>query len=329
MAGPDISLVIAGGELVMKASGTTTSVQKEADEPRIRAWLPEELSARVKIVDWSHQPSSHYSVRMTADLIDLLSKQVSGGASAVVVFCGSDAVEEMAYLADLLWIYPQPLIFAATLTPPGETEGGEAVTILREALAAAAARETWGQGVLVCSGGELFAASDAVEVANYGRCGFDGTFRGAVGSVVEGHVVLWQAPRRSRIFDAPFTPARNVELLYASLGGGERFLQMLTENPHSIDGLVLAGFGSGNVYPAWVAHIKALVRENVPVVVVSRCARGCVLDKHSFEGSFSKLSELGVMSGGLLTPEQARLKLAVGLGAGLKDQELQNYLLDR
>ena len=86
MAGPDISLVIAGGELGMKASGTTTSVQKEADEPRIRAWLPEELSARVKIVDWSHQPSSHYSVRMTADLIDLLSKQVSGGASAVVVF---------------------------------------------------------------------------------------------------------------------------------------------------------------------------------------------------------------------------------------------------
>ena len=212
MAAPDITLVIAGGELTMRASGTMTSVQKELDEARIHSWLPGELSEKVKIVDWSHQPSSHYSMRMAADLVDLLSKQVAAGASAVVVACGADAIEEMAYLADLLWIYPQPLIFAATLTPPDE-HGGEPALVLREALTAAAARETWGQGVLICSGGQLFAACDAVEVANYGRCGYDGTFRGAVGNVFGEHVILWQTARRSRVFDTPFTPARNVELL--------------------------------------------------------------------------------------------------------------------
>ncbi len=328
MAAPDITLVIAGGELTMRASGTMTSVQKELDEARIHSWLPEELSEKVKIVDWSHQPSSHYSMRMAADLVDLLSKQVTGGASAVVVACGADAIEEMAYLADLLWIYPQPLIFAATLTPPDE-HGGEPALVLREALTAAAARETWGQGVLICSGGQLFAACDAVEVANYGRCGYDGTFRGAVGNVFGEHVILWQTARRSRVFDTPFTPARNVELLYATLGGGERLLQMLAESEKSIDGLVIAGFGGGNVYPAWMAFIKSLVRDDVPVVAVSRCSRGCVLDGQVFEGSFAKLAEIGVMNGGPLTPVQARIKLAVGIGAGLKGEDLQNYLLNR
>ena len=328
MAAPDITLVIAGGELTMRASGTMTSVQKELDEARIHSWLPGELSEKVKIVDWSHQPSSHYSMRMAADLVDLLSKQVAAGASAVVVACGADAIEEMAYLADLLWIYPQPLIFAATLTPPDE-HGGEPALVLREALTAAAARETWGQGVLICSGGQLFAACDAVEVANYGRCGYDGTFRGAVGNVFGEHVILWQTARRSRVFDTPFTPARNVELLYATLGGGERLLQMLAESEKSIDGLVIAGFGGGNVYPAWMAFIKSLVRDDVPVVAVSRCSRGCVLDGQVFEGSFAKLAEIGVMNGGPLTPVQARIKLAVGIGAGLKGEELQNYLLNR
>ena len=90
MAAPDISLVIAGGELTMRSTGTTTSVQKEVDEARISLLLPKELAERVKIVDWSHQPSSHYSIRMAADLVDLLSKQVTGGASAVVAACGID-----------------------------------------------------------------------------------------------------------------------------------------------------------------------------------------------------------------------------------------------
>ncbi len=324
----NITLVIAGGELTMTGAGSTTQIKNEFDEQLIRSWLPPSVSESVTIVDWSHQPCSHYSVRLTADLVDLLSQRVVGGAHAVVVSCGTDAVEEMAYLADLLWVYPQPLIFATSHTPP-DAPGSDAVTVLCEAIYAARARETWGQGALVCAGGRLFAASDIVENANYGRCGFDGTFRGAIASIVGENVFVWQAPKRSRVFDAPFTPARDVEVLYATLGGGERFLQLLAEDERRLDGLVVAGFGGGNVYPAWTPYLKTIARAGVPVVAVSRCPQGCVFSSESFEGSFSKLSEFGVMSGGFLTPEQARLKLAVGIGAGLKGDDLQNYLLDR
>lgn len=329
MADQNVSLVIAGGEISMGlADGIVTSQQSVSAET-IQSWISPELAGSVRLVDWSHQPSSHYSVRMTADLVELLSQQVEAGAHAVVVFCGSDAVEEMAYLADLLWVYPQPLIFAATHAPAG-VPGSDALTVLNEALLTALSREAWGQGVLVCAGGQLFAASDIIEYADYGRLGFAGNFRGAIGAIVAGKVHLWQAPKRSKIFDAPFTPARNVELLYASLGAGERFLQLLTgDEGNPLDGLVIAGFGGGHVYPAWVPYLKALVRDGVPVVVVSRCLRGCVMEDSSFEGAFLKLKEFGVMNGGFLSPLQARLKLAVGIGANLKGEELQKYLLDQ
>lgn len=329
MSDQNITLVLAGGEIAMSVTdGTIPSRTPLAEE--VSEDLPECFRERVKIIDWSHQPGSHYSVRMTADLIELLSQQVTAGASAVAVLCGADAIEEMAYLADLLWVYPQPLIFTATHMPKGP-DSDDIRILLNETLLAASSRETWGQGVLVCADGELFAASDIVESADYGRKGFEGTFRGAIGSIIGQDVVLWQAPKRSKIFDAPFTPAKDVELLFASLGAGERFLQLLTEDDEfeSIDGLVIAGFGGGNVYPAWVPYLRTLCREDIPVVMVSRCTKGTVLSDVPFEGSFAKLHELGVMSGGFLTPLRARLKLAVGIGAGLKGEELQNYLLDK
>ena len=327
MSSQQTTLVIAGGELAMTAAGEAAAINKELNEEVIRSWLPADLAPLLKIVDWSRQPGSHYTVRMTGDLVDLLSKQVADGSQSVVVACGADALEEMAYLADLLWLYPQPLVFAATHMAP-DVPGSDAITSLLDAINAARSTTVWGQGVLVCSGGYLYAASDVVETANYGRGGFEGIYRGAIGSVVQSTAVLWQAPKRSRIFDVPFAPARHVELLYASLGGGERFLRLLTESDKSVDGLVVAGFGGGSVPPSWLPYIKTLVRGGIPVVAASRCLRGCVLDARVFEGSFSRLQELGVMSAGFLSPLQARLKLAVGIGAGLKDAELQKYILD-
>ncbi|MGN0838145.1 MAG: asparaginase domain-containing protein [Pyramidobacter sp.] len=329
MPNQTISLVIAGGEIVQGLENGPGAAQQNENAETIRSWIPAEMADSVKLVDWSHQPGSHYSLHMTGDLVELLNQQVTGGAHAVVVFCGSDAAEEMAYLADLMWIYPQPLIFAVTRSTPGEP-GSDALKVMSEALTAANARESWGQGVLLCANGRLYAASDVTEASNYGRGVYMGNFRESAGCVCGGAVHFWQLPRRSKVFDRTFTPARNVELLEASLGSGERFLQALTEEEHpSLDGLVIAGFGGGNVYPAWVSYLKTLVRSGVPVVMTSRCRQGCVLDSEDFEGAFAKLSEFGVMSGGFLTPLQARIKLAVGLGAGLKDDELQKYLLDQ
>lgn len=323
-----ISLVIAGGELVRGLENAPGSSQQNGNTETIRSWIPAEMADSVKIVDWSHQPACHYSLHLACDLIELLNQQVTGGAHAVVVFCGSDAVEEMAYLADLMWVYPQPLIFAVTRSAPGEP-GSDALKVMYEALTAANARESWGQGVLLCAGGRLYAGSDVAEMSNFGRGIFMGNFSESVGCVSNGGVHFWQIPRRSKIFDRKFTPARNVELIESSLGAGEKFLQALTENEEpGIDGLVIAGFGGGNVYPAWVSYLKTLVRVGVPVVMTSRCCQGCVVDNSDFEGSFAKLKEFGVMSGGFLSGLQARIKLAVGIGAGLKGEELQNYLLD-
>ena len=93
-----------------------------------------------------------------------------------------------------------------------------------------------------------------------------------------------------------------------------------------LNGLVLGGFGTGNVPPPWIPHLKTLIRRHVSVVVTSRCQMGRVLSLYDFEASAKRLFEMGVLDGGNLRPLQARLRLAVGLGAGMDPRELQSYL---
>lgn len=321
-----ISLVIAGGEMSMCVVDGKATYTPGISGNEMLSWLSPELAATAHVTEWSHQASSHYTVRMTTDLVSLLTQQVSGGAQAVIVCCGTDTIEEIAYLTDLLWPYPQPVIFAGS-HDASDRLGSDAKAVLHEAFLAAASRECWGKGVLVCVEGLLFAASDLIETSNYRRSGYAGIQRGPVGDIIDDKVRVWQTPQRCKAFDpASVEPARNVELINAALGAGELLLAGLVDRVQNLDGLVLAGFGGGNVYPGWISSIRTLLRADVPVLLVSRCLQGRIIEHTDFEGSYMRLKEMGVLDGGSMNPLKARIKMSIGIGAGLRGEDLQEYL---
>ena len=311
-----IALVIAGSTL-----GQADAVRGD----QIRALLPESLASLCDVVEWSRQPSSHYTIRLTTDLLEMLRSLVRDGYGGVVVASGTDVMEEMAYLTDLLWPYPQPVVFTGAGSPArrGSNEG---MVNLHQSLVAAASRGTWGLGVLVCSRGELFAASEVAKVYSHRGHDFMAPGAGPVGEVVQEDVFIQRTPRRPGGLDESVVPAKDVELLWATLGGGELILSSLARS-EGLNGLVLGGFGSGNVPPPWIPHLKTLLRRRIPVVVTSRCQMGRVLALYEFEASAKRLFDMGVLDGGNLRPFQARLRLAVGLGATMDTPTLQSYLL--
>ncbi len=322
-----IALVIAGGQIGMKFSEKLNGHTPSLSGEEIMYWLPQELSENLEIVDWSHQPSSHYTMRMTSDLVHILNKLVQEGIAGLVVLCGTDSLEEMAYLTDLLWAYPQPVIFTGAVLPP-DMIGSDASINITQAIMAARSEACWGLGVMACFQDQLFAASEITQIANHRGSAFMAPDRGPVAEIVGEEVTILRVYKRPQILEGDFSPARNVELLWIALGSSSKIVEtMAGEKEKSIDGLVLAAFGNGNIPPSWTPHIKTLVKEGIPVVLTSRCLSGHVRRMFSFEGSVNKLLEMGVMSGGHLSPIHARLKLAVALGAGLKGKVLQNYLI--
>lgn len=322
---PKIALVVAGGTIGMSYNEREGGYSPSLGAQDMFRWIDQaRLNCSIEVIDWSHQPSCHYTTRMTVDLIQILRKLVEDGFEGVVVTCGTDAMEETAYLADLFWAYPQPLIFTGAMVPPDHI-GTDAILNLNQAVLTAASKATWGLGALVCMQDQLFAASELYKVTNYRRDAFSAPGRGPVGEIVEREVQILRSPKRTAPLPELVVPAKDVEIIWASLGGGERLLNLLAEE--ELDGIVLAAFGSGNVNPLWLPPIKSIVRRGIPVVLTSRCQRGQVLPMYSYEGSALRLFKAGVLNGGRLFPLQARLKLAVGIGAGYRGDALQQYLL--
>lgn len=289
-------------------------------------WIPPTVPCEILPYDWTRQPSCHYTIGMTTDLVELLRKTVKDGVQGIVVTCGTDLMEEMAYLTDLLWPYPQPVVFTGAMLP-SDCPGTDSSLNLEQAFIAASSEQAWGQGVTVCFQDQLFAASEVRKVHSSRRDAYESPGRGPIAEIIQNRIHLYRSPLRTATLGEYVTPAREIELVWAALGCGERLLGCLAKGP-DLDGLVLAGTGSGNVPPSWQPHIRSFLKREIPVVVTSRCSQGRVGRMYGYEGSAKRLIEMGVLDGGGLRPTQARLKLAVGLGGGLKAKSLQLYLLN-
>jgi L-asparaginase len=319
------ALVIAGGPTLPPSREKREENGKEHPLYDLSVF-PHLSELDVEIVEWSRQPTSHYTIRMATDLVELLRKLVEDGVSGIVVSSGTDLLEEVAYLTDLLWVYPQPVVFTGALVQ-WENLGSDAAVNLYQSFLAATSESVWGLGVVVCMQDQIFSASEVTRDVSHRRDAFAAPGRGPIGEITGEQVLVNRRPTRPTALGESVIPAREVELITASLGSGDRLLACLSQ-ASDLDGLVIAGFGMGNVPPSWLPHLKSLVRREIPLVVTSRCNQGRVVKNRSYEGSAAKLVEMGALDGGALRPQQARLRLAVGLGAGLTGKDLQRYLLE-
>lgn len=324
-----IALIVAGGQIVHRREGCSKEKIPVKREELLQ-FLPEGIREAIAPLEWSYQPISHYTLRMCSDLAQLAASQVKDGAKGVVITCSAQALTELAYFADLVWSFPQPLVFTASIFNAG-VPGSETALHLAQSVRAALSESCWGQGAIVCVQDALYAAADLIHFSNYSRTGFLSFPCGPLSTFSEpsGDLIPLRAPRRGRILDIETAPARVIEIVEASLGGGDVVLNaLLDKRIEEVEGLVVAGFGNGDVPPSWVPLLRKILRTETPVVLTSRCPAGCVQAYTDFEGSAARLLEMGLIGAGGLSPLQARVRLALALGAGLGGRELSDYMQD-
>ncbi|MDO4988718.1 MAG: asparaginase domain-containing protein [Synergistes sp.] len=316
---PKLALVIAGHYFA----------NDESDDPgTLLNVLPVELASLCDIKEWSTQPSTHYSVQMTIEMEAMFESLVDEGYVGIVVVSGSGVMDEIAYVVNLLWQRSEPVIFVNLMGGcVGDVENG--LLNLRTAVSAALSPDFSDKGVMVASGGELLAANDVVLTdPDSPECAFQ-TFREeSVGKMLNGEIKFIKQPKRPVFLSHIPAKLPYVPLLYTSLGSSSSLVSMVLRE-QNIGGIVIAGFGAGNVPPSWVLQIRNVLHSRIPVVITSRCIHSKVRKADLFEGSFGKLLEMGVMSGGKLSPVQARLRMMIGIASGLTLRGLELYLLNK
>jgi L-asparaginase len=111
---------------------------------------------------------------------------------------------------------------------------------------------------------------------------------------------------------APFDDRLEPSVLAVRVFPGLDPLLVLGAIRAGVKGLVLEGYGTGNVPQSLEPALVEARKRDVPVVVVSQCLRGFV-DLERYEGGIMA-SEVGAISARDMTVEAALAKLMIGLG---------------
>ena len=290
------------------ASGATPWL----DGAALLAGVPGADRLDLRVEDFRKKSSAHLTF---ADLLELRLRaraSVMQGAGGVVVVQGTDSLEETAFLLDLLWERPEPVVVTGAMRNPS-LPGPDGPANLAAALAVAASDDCRDLGVLVAFADEVHAARSVAKRHASAPDAFVSPDTGPLGRMLEGRPVLHTRVARRSPLPAPEAITARVPLLTAVIDDDPAVVDAVAQ---VADGLVVAAFGAGHLRPPVADAVAALV-PRIPVVLSSRTGAGSVHTRtYGGPGSETDLLGRGLVNAGHLDGIKARLLLAVLLSTG-------------
>ncbi len=270
--------------------------------------------ADVEIDDWGAHPGPHMTLARMWALRNRIRDQLARPqVAAVVVTHGTDSLEESAYLVARTLDAGKAIVFTGAMRTASDL-GWDGPPNLLDAVRVAASPQAAQYGPLVTLSGRIFAGLDVTKSHSHLLDAFDSPGVGPVGVLDNGHVIFRRALPESLPVLEPAAPAEPVDIVYAWAGADSR---LLDASRAMARGVVVAAMGRGNVPPDMIAGIDRWIADGKPVVVSSRVPRGRVGVTYGYPGGGRTLRGAGAILGGGRRPPQARIDLALGLGAGL------------
>lgn len=326
---PILAVAAMGGTIAMTAPAPGAAAQPRLDAVALVRGVPELADlAAVLVTSVCTKPSASVEVGDVLEALTWARAQVDDGARGVVVTHGTDTLEETAYLLDLLWDRPEPLVVTGAMRQADLT-GTDAPANLLAAARVALAAEARGRGVLVVLNDEIHLAARVTKESSTALDTFASPGFGPVGRVQERHA-RFASPAAAR--PAPLPPPEagpvDVALVEAPLADDGRVVRALLTA--GFRALVVDGSGLGHVSAATSQVLAGAVADGVVVVVSSRTSRGGTgRATYGYIGSEAQLIEAGVLMAGELSGRKARLLLHVLLHAGYAGEDLAAALEER
>ncbi|MEA4848639.1 MAG: asparaginase [Clostridiaceae bacterium] len=323
-----IIIVFTGGTIAMKIDRDTNAAVPAITGEEILQMTPGLGSiADIDFLNFSNIPGPH----MTPEKMFELSKTIQHkleveGFDGAVVTHGTDSLEETAYLVDLTSNSDKPIVFFGSMKNSSEL-GFDGPMNLIAATYAAVSNEAYGRGVLVVMNNEIHSASQVTKTNTHTLDTFKSADFGPIGFIDNDKAYFYHNYTKRQYIAAGAIDSR-VDLIKTACGMDGRLIRFCVDS--GTHGIVIEGMGRGNIPPAMVPEVEYALGKGIPVVLVSRCLMGKVLDSYGYPGAGKELTKRGVILGDNLPGQKARIKLIVALGrtknlTEIKDIFEKNY----
>ncbi|WP_042832810.1 asparaginase [Thermoanaerobacter sp. YS13] len=306
-----IVIIFTGGTISMKNDANLNAAIPSLSGNDILKMVPniKEIS-QIEIIQFGNFPSPHFTpellVNLKLEVENVIKKQQVKG---VVITHGTDTIEETAYFLDLTINSEKPIVLTGAMKNSSEI-GYDGPSNLIASVITASSEKAKNKGVLVVFNNEIHAARDVTKTHTSSIDTFKSLETGPIGVVDNNRAYFYR-----NIETRDYIPVDHLEprvsLLKVAFGMDDKIIRFLVNSGEK--GIVIEGTGRGNVPPKLADGIEYAISKGVIVVLVSRCPMGRVDASYGYKGGGKHLKSLGVIFGGNLSGQKARIKLMAAL----------------
>ena len=240
----------------------------------------------------------------------------------VIVTHGTDTAEETAFLLDQTLPTAKPVVLVGAMRP-ADAVGSDGLRNLANAVQVAAHPDSAGRGALLVMGDQVLSARDARKArTSGGGAAFAGFPRGPVAlatpSSLDWLSPPWRAGEAARFAFPHEFPRVPILHAYAGMDGSA----VTREIDAGARGVVLAGFGAGNMPEKVRTMLAQAAAQNIPVVRATRVDEGLV-DREPGDDAD------GFVAARALGPAKARILLQLLVASGITDPTEAQDAFDR
>lgn len=308
-----IAIIFTGGTISMRVDDRLQAAIPALSASEIMSMVTNiDSFADIEEIVFGAYPGPHMTPKMILDLSRLTKKTLAReDIDGVVITHGTDTLEETAYFLDLNINSNKPVVFVAAMRNNSEL-GNDGPANLSAAICTAASDSSRGKGVVIVLNNEVNSAREATKTHTLSLDTFKSPEFGPLGIIDSSEVIYYRNIADHDFFEIDDVEER-VALIKSCVGLDSDYMNYCINAGYK--GFVIEAMGRGNLPPTMLEGIINAKNKNIPVVIVSRCPKGRVLDSYGYPGGGKTLRNNGVIFGFNLNGQKARIKLMLTLAS--------------
>ncbi|EFN00999.1 asparaginase [Actinobacillus pleuropneumoniae] len=308
-------LILHTGGTISMSEGEDGKVSPSEKNPLLAALERLNHPAQLSQESVLNVPSPHITLQHWLLLKTRIEKAVNEEQyDGIVITHGTDTLEETTYFLDLALNVNVPVAITGAMRSSNEL-GSDGLINLQSAILVALCPESRNKGVLVVMNDEIHNAKFVTKTHTTNVATFQTPTFGPCGLIAKNRVLYFQQLTEYERFPIQTVTRTNVQLVKAYAGMDSFLLEQLAH--HGCNGVVIEALGAGNLPPSCLAGLDALLRADIPVVLVSRAFNGVTQDVYDYLGGGKQLKQQNVIFTTSLSGQKARIKLLVLLNQNL------------
>lgn len=264
-------------------------------------------------------PGSDLSLNEAMTLTrEIRTMQKRPDVDGIVVLQGTDTMDEVPYFVHTAVKCDKPVVFTGSMKSARDRYS-DALGNVYGAAMVAAHPASLGRGVLIYFNETIFAASEICKMHSSRIDAFH-SFYGPLGGTIEDSVRYYRDSHQGKVF-----PLEQVDLdvpIFPCYTGVDADLLELYLRK-DLKGLVIEGYGTGNIPRYLTPPIETALERGIPVVLATRCIDGESFACYDHPGGGAELERMGVILSGSLTAFKSRIKVLIMLSCGCTTEEIR------